>query len=119
MFEAGDFIPADARLLETASLKCEESALTGESVPVEKDAAAEVSENAPLGDRLNMVFSGCSVSYGRGRAIVTETGMDTQMGKIAKLLDSSKETQTPLQQKLSKLGKYLGFLAVGICAVIF
>ncbi len=119
LFEAGDYIPADARLIESASLKCEESALTGESVPVEKDADAEISQTAPLGDRINMVFSGCSVAYGRGRAIVTATGMQTQMGKIATLLDSSKESQTPLQAKLAKLGKYLGFLALIICAVIF
>ncbi len=119
LFEAGDYIPADARLIEAASLKCEESALTGESVPVEKDATAEIAADAPLGDRLNMVFSGCSVSYGRGRAVVTATGMETQMGKIASLLSSSKETQTPLQAKLAKLGKYLGFLAIGICTIIF
>lgn len=119
VFEAGDYIPADARLIESASLKCEESALTGESVPSEKDARAEIAENAPLGDRLNMIFTGCSVSYGRGKAVVTDTGMNTQMGKIAKLLDSSSDTQTPLQLKLAKLGKYLGIFAIGICLVIF
>ncbi len=117
--EAGDFIPADARLLFSTSLKCEESALTGESVPSEKDYSAEVSENAPLGDRANMVFSGCSVTYGTATAVVTATGMDTQMGKIANLLDSESNTQTPLQQKLAQLGKYLGILALGACAVIF
>lgn len=119
VFEAGDYIPADARLIESASLKCEESALTGESVPSEKDARAEIEENAPLGDRLNMIFTGCSVSYGRGKAVVTDTGMNTQMGKIAQLLDSSSDNQTPLQLKLAKLGKYLGILAIGICLVIF
>lgn len=119
VFEAGDYIPADARLIESASLKCEESALTGESVPSEKDARAEIAENAPLGDRLNMIFTGCSVSYGRGKAVVTDTGMNTQMGKIAKLLDSSSDTQTPLQLKLARLGKYLGIFAIGICLVIF
>lgn len=119
VFEAGDYIPADARLIESASLKCEESALTGESVPSEKDARAEIEENAPLGDRLNMIFTGCSVSYGRGKAVVTDTGMNTQMGKIARLLDSSSDNQTPLQLKLAKLGKYLGILAIGICLVIF
>lgn len=119
VFEAGDYIPADARLIESASLKCEESALTGESVPSEKDARAEIEENVPLGDRLNMIFTGCSVSYGRGKAVVTDTGMNTQMGKIARLLDSSSDNQTPLQLKLAKLGKYLGILAIGICLVIF
>ncbi|MBQ3124923.1 MAG: calcium-translocating P-type ATPase, PMCA-type [Clostridia bacterium] len=117
--EAGDFIPADARLLHSVSLKSEESALTGESVPSEKDADTEVAENAPLGDRTNMVFSGCSVTYGTATAVVTATGMDTQMGKIANLLDGEGSTQTPLQAKLAKLGKYLGILAILVCAVIF
>lgn len=118
-FEAGDFIPADGRLISASSLKMEESALTGESVPVEKDETADITENAPLGDRLNMVFSGSSVSYGRGTAIVTNTGMGTQIGKIAELLDSAEQTQTPLQLKLAKLGKYLGLLALGISIIIF
>ena len=109
--EAGDFIPADARLLHSVSLKSEESALTGESVPSEKDADAVVDEKAPLGDRSNMVFSGCSVTYGTALAVVTATGMDTEMGKIANLLDNEEETQTPLQQKLAQLGKYLGIVA--------
>ena len=117
--EAGDFIPADARLLKSASLKSEESALTGESVPSEKDADAEVDEKAPLGDRSNMVFSGCSVTYGSATAVVTSTGMNTEMGKIANLLDGESETQTPLQQKLAQLGKYLGFIALAACLVIF
>ena len=117
--EAGDFIPADARLLHSVSLKSEESALTGESVPSEKDAASEVEEKAPLGDRSNMVFSGCSVTYGTATAVVTGTGMDTEMGKIANLLDGEGDGQTPLQQKLAQLGKYLGFLALGACAIIF
>ena len=119
MLEAGDFIPADARLLHSVSLKSEESALTGESVPSEKDAEAEIKENAPLGDRSNMVFSGCSITYGTATAVVTATGMDTEMGKIANLLDSEAEGQTPLQEKLAQLGKYLGFLALGACAIIF
>ncbi len=119
LLEAGDFIPADARLLESASLKSEESALTGESVPSEKDAAAAIPADAPLGDRKNMVYSGCSVTYGRGTAVVTSTGMETEMGKIAHLLEGESETQTPLQQKLSKLGKYLGIVALIACAVIF
>ncbi len=117
--EAGDYIPADARLIESASLKCEESALTGESVPVEKDYSAKVAHTAPIGDRVNMLYSGCSVSYGRGIAIVTATGMDTEMGKIADLLDNEDEGTTPLQEKLAKMGKYLGFAALAICAVIF
>ena len=117
--EAGDFVPADARLLHSVSLKSEESALTGESVPSEKDANARVEENAPLGDRTNMVFSGCSITYGTAVAIVAATGMDTEMGRIADLLDSEGEGQTPLQHKLAQLGKYLGFLALAACGVIF
>ena len=117
--EAGDFIPADARLLHSVSLKSEESALTGESVPSEKDADAEVAEKAPLGDRSNMVFSGCSITYGTALAVVTATGMDTEMGRIANLLDGEGETQTPLQQKLAQLGKYLGIVALAACGVIF
>ena len=117
--EAGDFIPADARLLSSISLKSEESALTGESVPSEKDANDTVKEKAPLGDRSNMVFSGCSITYGTGTAIVTATGMNTEMGKIAGLLDGESDSQTPLQKKLAQLGKYLGFMALAACAVIF
>ncbi len=117
--EAGDFIPADAYLLSSASLKSEESALTGESVPSEKDANAQIAEGAPLGDRSNMVFSGCSITYGTATAVVTATGMDTEMGKIANLLDSESEGQTPLQEKLAQLGKYLGVLALVACGVIF
>jgi len=117
--EAGDFIPADARLLRSVSLKSEESALTGESVPSEKDAEAVIKEDAPLGDRSNMVFSGCSITYGTATAVVTAIGMDTQMGKIANLLDSEEEGQTPLQEKLAQLGKYLGILAIGACTVVF
>lgn len=117
--EAGDFIPADVRLLKSVSLKSEEAALTGESVPAEKDAGQEIPGNAPLGDRANMVFSGCSITYGTATAVVTGTGMRTEMGKIAGLLEGEAETQTPLQQKLAQLGKYLGFLALAACAVIF
>ena len=117
--EAGDFVPADARLLHSVSLKSEESALTGESVPSEKDAEMTVAEDAPLGDRSNMVFSGCSITYGTATAVVTATGMDTEMGKIANLLDAEEEGQTPLQQKLAQLGKSLGALAIGACAIIF
>ncbi len=117
--EAGDFVPADARLLKSVSLKSEESALTGESVPSEKDAEAEIKEGAPLGDRQNMVFSGCSVTYGTATAIVTATGMNTEMGKIANLLDNENDGQTPLQAKLAQLGKYLGILALFACGIIF
>ena len=117
--EAGDFVPADARLLQSAGLKSEESALTGESVPSEKDALAEVEDKAPLGDRHNMVYSGCSITYGTATAVVTATGMDTEMGKIANLLDSENDGQTPLQKKLADLGKYLGIVALAACAVIF
>ena len=117
--EAGDFVPADARLLESASLKSEESALTGESVPSEKDALSEVAEDSPLGDRNNMVFSGCSITYGTALAVVIATGMNTEMGKIANLLHGEGEGQTPLQKKLAQLGKYLGIIALVACAVIF
>ena len=117
--EAGDFVPADSRLIHSVSVKSEESALTGESVPSEKDAEASVEENAPIGDRTNMVFSGCSVTYGTATAIVTATGMNTEMGKIANLLDSEGDSQTPLQQKLAQLGKYLGIMALAACAIIF
>ncbi len=117
--EAGDFIPADARLIRSVSLKSEESALTGESLPTDKDAAAVIDEKAPLGDRINMVFSGCSVSYGTATAVVTATGMDTEMGKIANLLENEEEGQTPLQMKLAQLGKYLGIICLAACAIVF
>ncbi|MBQ9150885.1 MAG: calcium-translocating P-type ATPase, PMCA-type [Clostridia bacterium] len=117
--EAGDFVPADARLLQSTSLKSEESALTGESVPSEKDAAVLVDEKAPIGDRTNMVFSGCSITYGTATAVVTGTGMNTEMGKIANLLDGEGDSQTPLQKKLAQLGKYLGVMALAACAIIF
>ena len=117
--EAGDFVPADARLLQSTGLKSEESALTGESVPSEKDASAEVEEKAPIGDRTNMVFSGCSITYGTALAVVTGTGMNTEMGKIAGLLEGEGDSQTPLQKKLAQLGKYLGIMALAACAIIF
>ncbi len=119
LLEAGDFIPADARLIRSVSLKSEESALTGESVPSEKDAETIVDAKAPLGDRCNMVFSGCSITYGTATAVVTATGMDTEMGRIANLLEGEEDEQTPLQKKLAQLGKYLGVLALAACAVIF
>ncbi len=111
--EAGDFVPADARLIKSASLKSEESALTGESVPSEKDENVKVPDNAPLGDCANMVFSGCSITYG------TATGMDTEMGQIANLLEGAENAQTPLQAKLAQLGRYLGIMALVACAIIF
>lgn len=122
ILEAGSAVPADARIIECASLKVEEAALTGESVPVTKDVAtlsAGGSGDVPLGDRKNMVFSGSVVVYGRGRAVVTATGMDTEMGKIADALTQAKEGKTPLQMKLSELSKVLTKLVIGICVVIF
>ena len=117
--EAGDFVPADARLIKSASLKSEESALTGESVPSEKDENVKVPDNAPLGDCANMVFSGCSITYGTATAVVTATGMDTEMGQIANLLEGAENAQTPLQAKLAQLGRYLGIMALVACAIIF
>ncbi len=122
ILEAGDAIPADARILESASLKLEEAALTGESVPVTKkaeklDLAGE--KEISLGDRKNMVYMGSSVAYGRGSAVVTGTGMDTEMGKIADILLRAEDSQTPLQKKLSQLSKVLSILVIGICLVIF
>ena len=117
--EAGDFIPADGRLLRAVNLKVEEAALTGESLPVEKNADAEVAEKAPLGDRINMVYSGCSVSYGTALYVVTETGMNTEMGKIASLINNEEESETPLQEKLGELGKYLGYMCLAACAIVF
>ncbi len=117
--EAGDFVPADARLISSYALKSEESALTGESVPSEKNAEVVVLQDAPLGDRANMVFSGCSITYGTALAVVTATGMNTEMGKIANLLNNESDLQTPLQKKLAQLGKYLGFIALAACGIIF
>ncbi len=117
--EAGDFVPADARIIHSVSLKSEESALTGESVPSEKDYTAVIDTASPIGDRINMVFSGCSITYGTALCVVTATGMDTEMGKIANLLDSENDSQTPLQKKLAELGKFLGILALVACGIIF
>lgn len=117
--EAGDLIPADARLLESASLKSEESALTGESVPVDKYWDANVIENSPLGDRINMVYSGCSITYGRAKAVVIATGMNTEMGKIAGLLNETETELTPLQKRLNNLGKSMGIIAILICGFVF
>ncbi len=122
LLEAGDAVPADARILECASLKIEEAALTGESVPVSKTSgklSAGDGGDIPLGDRTNMVFSGSTVVYGRGKAIVTQTGMGTEMGKIADALTQAKDGKTPLQIKLSELSAVLTKLVLGICVVIF
>lgn len=116
--EAGDYIPADCRIIESASLQSDESALTGESSPVEKmDAVLE--DITPLADRVNILHSGCSVTYGRATAIVTDIGMNTEVGKIAKLLDEEKSTMTPLKAKLATLGKLIGIGVLIICAIIF
>jgi len=117
--EAGNIVPADARLLTANALKAEESALTGESVPAEKDASAHVTEGAAVGDRVNMVYAGSSVAYGTASAVVTATGMDTEMGRIAHLLDGAESVETPLQRRLGELGKQLGIAALIACAVIF
>ena len=122
ILEAGDAVPADARILECASLKIEEAALTGESVPVDKkDGVLTAGDNGDvaLGDRKNMVFMGSTVVYGRGKAVVTATGMDTEMGKIADALAQAEEGKTPLQIKLAGLSKILTYLVIGICVVIF
>ena len=123
LLEAGDAVPADGRLIENASLKIEEAALTGESVPVTKFIdlinLTESANDIPLGDRKNMVYMGSTVVYGRGKAVITATGMDTEMGKIADALANAEEGQTPLQLKLSQLSKILTWLVLGICVVIF
>ena len=123
VLEAGDAVPADGRLLESASLKIEEAALTGESVPVTKAIEALTApadgKDVPLGDRKNMAYMGSTVVYGRGRMVITGTGMDTEMGKIAGALAATEEEQTPLQRKLNDLGKVLTKLVLGICVFIF
>ena len=123
MLEAGDAVPADGRLLTSASLKIEEAALTGESVPVLKfiDAInlADETKDVTLGDRKNMVYMGSTVVYGRGTAVITATGMDTEMGKIADALATAEEGQTPLQIKMSQLSKILTWLVLGICVLVF
>ena len=122
VLEAGDAVPADGRIIECASMKIEEAALTGESVPVNKMMdllSLESRKDIPLGDRKNMVYMGSTVVYGRGKAVVTGTGMNTEMGKIAKALSQAKEEATPLQLKLNQLSKILTVLVIGICVVIF
>lgn len=122
VLEAGDSVPADCRIIECASMKIEESALTGESVPVTKTAEfidPLGSDDVPLGDRKNMCYMGSSVAYGRGKAVVVATGMDTEMGKIADALTQAKDEETPLQIKLNQLSKILSFIVLGICVFIF
>ena len=122
LLEAGDAVPADCRIIECFSLKCEEAALTGESVPVTKQSdtlKAGSGNDVPLGDRKNMLYMGSTVAYGRGKAVVVATGMDTEMGKIADALTKAKDEDTPLQRKLNQLSKVLTWLVIGICAVIF
>lgn len=123
LVEAGDAVPADARILESASLQIEEAALTGESVPVMKFIDVinlrDGEKDVPLGDRKNMMYMGSTVVYGRGKAIITATGMDTEMGKIANALTQAEEGQTPLQRKLTQLSKTLTWLVLGICVLVF
>ena len=123
LLEAGDAVPADGRIIESASLKIEEAALTGESVPVNKmlDAlgAAQKQADVPLGDRKNMCYMGSTVVYGREKTVITATGMSTEMGKIAGVLSNTKDEQTPLQRKLDELGRLLSKMVLGICVFIF
>jgi len=120
ILDAGRYIPADIRLIESANLQVEESALTGESVPVNKDAASNISDpKTPIGDKINMAYMSTLVTYGRGEGVVVATAMDTEMGKIAKILDNDSEGMTPLQRRLDELGRILGYLAIGICVLIF
>lgn len=118
LFEAGTKLAADGRLIDSQSLKVDESPLTGESVPVEKDAESIAAADSALGDRLNMVYAGCTVTYGRGLAIVVSTGMGTEMGKIASMLELTEETKTPLQERLSSLGKLLAVVALLACVAV-
>ncbi|HDX9580658.1 TPA: cation-translocating P-type ATPase [Bacillus pseudomycoides] len=123
LLDAGRYIPCDLRLIETANLKIEESALTGESVPVDKDAADDSSgqdhEKVPLGDQKNMAFMSTLVTYGRGVGVAAETGMHSQIGNIATLLHQADDETTPLQKSLAQVGKYLGFVSVAICIIMF
>ena len=119
ILETGDYVPADMRLIESINLKIQEAALTGESLPVEKDAFYLANAEESLGDRINMGYSGSLVTYGRGRGVVTATGMSTEVGKIAHMLQSEGSTDTPLKRKLEGLGKTLGIAVLAVCAVIF
>jgi Ca2+-transporting ATPase len=117
--EAGNFVPADVRLLEAVNLRIEEASLTGESLPVQKNAATVLDKNVPLGDRKNTAFMGTVVSYGRGRGVVVATGMRTQLGLIADMLQSVEEEETPLQRRLDQLGRLLSIAALILVAVVF
>lgn len=117
--EAGNFVPADIRLLEAMNLRIDEAALTGESVPVKKDAAARLDADIPIGDRKNTAFMGTVVSYGRGKGVVVATGMRTQIGMIAEMIQSVDQEPTPLQRRLDQLGKTLGWAALAVCALVF
>lgn len=119
ILDTGDFVPADLRIIEAANLKSQESSLTGESVPVEKYSEVIKDEKVGIGDRVNMLFSSSLITYGRGKGIVVETGMNTEVGKIAGIINDTKKAETPLQIKLNKLGKTLGLVALAICAFIF
>ena len=119
LLEAGRVIPADLRILESAQLKIEEAALTGESVPVEKSVSPLHDEMIPLGDRKNMAYKGTMVSYGRGRGVAVATGMETELGRIAAMLMSEEEVKTPLQRRLSIVGRRLAIAAISICAIVF
>ena len=119
VLDTGDYIPADLRIIEAVNLKTQESSLTGESVPVEKTSETIEEKEIGIGDRKNMLFSSSLVTYGRGKGIVVETGMTTEVGKIAGMINSTEKQETPLQQKLDKLGKTLGIAALVICAIIF
>ena len=120
ILDAGRYVPCDIRLLEDVNLKIDESALTGESEPVTKDSSLILdSEDVPLGDRRNMAFMSTLVTYGRGIGVATSTGMDTEIGHIAKMIKENTDSTTPLQKKLAELGKFLGFAAIGICILIF
>ena len=119
ILDTGDYVPADLRIIESANLKAQEASLTGESVPVDKNTNVINDEKIGLGDRTNMLFSSSLITYGRGRGIVVATGMNTEVGKIAGMINEVEETETPLQQKLNKLGKTLGIVAIVICIIIF
>lgn len=119
VLEAGSMITADARLIQASQMRVEESALTGESEPVEKDPTYVGHDDDGLGDQINMIFKGCTVVNGRGRAVVTATGMNTEMGKIAGLLNNSDQQKTPLQKRLNQLGKRISLLALGAAAIVF
>ena len=117
--EAGDRVPADARLIEAIDVRTDESLLTGESTPAEKRAEDSLSPDTALGDRVNMVYSSTTVLTGRAVAVVTSTGMSSEVGKIAEMIGGMEQEETPLQRKLGQLGKTLGIVAIGLCALIF